>query len=384
MTAPLPDQLLEEEIRAMLQRRAQDVDPTPPPWRELAQRNGAVVISLRTGNPVDPESSRWRRRPGRQWVRGVVAAAVALIVAMVGALVVQGSGTGTSDSADGPEVLEVPAAGNTDFDPAQATPLFPVTDDESPDIAVHELSDPVVTTQEYLRSVGFPVGEDWMVIDSSETRQSSDSEQGGPPVQIATVGWSLHAKEMPEKPAMSTGVVFLRNPERAARDTWLVVGVLTFDLRLTDVRRDGDELSFVVDRSAETETFQTDEATVSVDGQPIGEVGYHDVRPFSVPSPAGAVAIIKLQHVIDGEPWSITSTAVPALPGAPVVPPEVTPPPTTAIAGGADRAAVQIGQLVERVIVVDARGGPVSSLPGAVIVEPADPAVVDRRAVSER
>ena len=111
MNAPLSDHDLEVALREMLRRRALDVDPRAPAWRELAQRTDAVVISLRTGAPVDPATERRRRGPGRQWFRPVLAAAVALVVAMVGALVVGGSGHGHGDTADGPEPIDVPSAG---------------------------------------------------------------------------------------------------------------------------------------------------------------------------------------------------------------------------------------------------------------------------------
>jgi hypothetical protein len=328
MTAPLPHQLLEEEIRAMLQRRAQDVDPQPPPWREIAQRNGAVVISLRTGNPVDPESRHGRRRYGRQWFQGGVAAVVALVVAMVGALVVQGSGPGHSDQADGPEAIDVPSAGQTDFDPARATPLFPVTDDTSNDMPPDWwLSDPTAAAEEYMRSVRLPVGKSNLVVDKA-VRQSSVVVEGEPPVQTATVAWSLHADGMTEHP-LSEGTVWLRNPERGARDTWLVVGMNTRTLWITDIRREGNELSFTVDRSTETETYRSDPAEVRIDGQVITRIGYRESRDITVTSPAGAVAIIELQITIDGEPWSITSTAVPAIDGATTTLPDSAPVPTT-------------------------------------------------------
>ena len=101
MSSPAADRRLEAELRAMLQRRALDIDPEAPPWRELAQRTGAVVISLRTGYRVDPEpsSTRWRRLVGHQWFRPVLAASVALLVAMAGAIVVRGAGPGNGDTA---------------------------------------------------------------------------------------------------------------------------------------------------------------------------------------------------------------------------------------------------------------------------------------------
>jgi hypothetical protein len=315
MSAPLPDDRLEAELRAMLRRRAEDVDPRPPEWRELAQRNGAVVISLRTGTPVDPSAERRRRGPGRQWFRPVLAAAVALVVAMVGALVVKGGGP--SSTADGPDPIDVPAAGQVDFDPAEATPLFPTTDDATSAIPpVDYLSDAQLTAEEYLRQVaGFPVGQDWMVVDEP-AKAATFQADGEPPIQTATVAWSLHAEHRPDNPPLAEGTVYLRNPERGARDTWLVVGSRTRTLWLDDIHRDGDELAFTVDRSSETETFENDPAVVTVDGVEVARLGYREARRISVAHPAGAVAIIQVQHVIDGSGWSITATAVPALDGA--------------------------------------------------------------------
>jgi hypothetical protein len=336
MSAPLPDDRLEAELRAMLRRRAQDVDPRPPEWRDLAQRNGAVVISLRTGTPVDPPTGRTRRGPSRQWFRPVLAAAVALIVAMVGALVVRGGGP--SSTADGPDPIDVPAAGQVDFDPAVATPLFPSTDDSTASIPpVDYVTDAKLTAEEYLRVVArFPVGEDWMVVDEPSKR-ASFPDDGRPPIQTATVAWSLRAEHRADLPPLAEGTVYLRNAERGARDTWLVVGVRTRTLQLDDIHRDGDELEFTVDRSSETETFMNDPAVVTVDGIEVARLAYREARRISLPHPAGAVAVIQVQHLIDGEWWSITSTAVPALDGAPTeLPADVVPttvastPPSTA------------------------------------------------------
>jgi hypothetical protein len=383
MTAPLPDQLLEEEIRAMLQRRAQDVNPQLPSWRELAQRNGAVVISLRTGAPVTTDADRRRRRLSRQWFRPVLAAAVALIVAMVGAVLVQGSGPPGGDAADGPEPLDVPSAGQDAFDPTQATPLFPVTsDDASTDIPRDAyLSNATETAERFLANVGLPVdaGTGEVIVDN-ETRQSTDNGDE-PPIQTATVAWSLRAEGMPDNPPLAEGTVWLRNPGRGGRDTWLVVGVSTLKLWLTDIRRDGDRLSFTVDRSTDVETYP--EAQVTVNNEPVGSVEVGEAVPFDMAYPSGVVAIIRVQHVEAGLPMSITSTAVPADPNGSLQLPDAPPPTTSA----STTPGVRIGgnTVLDEVPAVT-MPTTVPVLPGGVMVVIPDPtaALAERRGLSRR
>jgi hypothetical protein len=332
MNDPVPDQRLEAELRAMLQRRALDMNPDPPAWRDLAQRTGAVVISLQTGAPVDPDTARGRRGHGRQWFRPVLAAAVALVVAMVSALVVGGSGPGHGDTADGPEAIDVPAAGQRSFDPARATPLFPVTDDASPDLPPSEwLGDATKAASEYLDVMGLPVGQDWLVIDPAVKDVQGNGD--APPIQTANVAWSIHADRRADLPLLAEGTVFLRNAERGGRNTWFVVGVSTRKLWLSDIHRDGDLLSFDVDRTSDGPNFPQ-AAAISVDGVIVGSVDTGEIQQIRVQRPAGQVAVIQVQHMVDGVPWSITSTAVPALPGGAIAVPDAEPPvPTTIIRG---------------------------------------------------
>jgi hypothetical protein len=332
MSDPVPDERLEAELRAMLHRRALDMNPDPPAWRDLAQRNGAVVISLQTGAPVDPGTAPGRRGPGRQWFRPVLAAAVALVVAMVSALVVGGSGPGHGDTADGPEAIDVPAAGQRSFDPARATPLFPVTDDASPDLPPGEwLSDPTKAASEYLDVVGLPVGQDWLVIDPAV--KDVQGRGDAPPIQTANVAWSIHAERRADLPLLAEGTVFLRNAERGGRNTWFVVGVSTRKLWLSDIHRDGDLLSFDVDRTTDDAKIFPQPAAISVDGVIVGSVEAGGIQQVRVQRPAGQVVVIQVQHMVDGVPWSITSTAVPALPGGTIAVPDTGPVPTTIIRG---------------------------------------------------
>jgi hypothetical protein len=265
----------------------------------------------------------------------VLAAVIALVIAMVGAIVVGGGDPGNGGTADGPEAIDVPSAGQGDFDPTQATPMFPVTDDTSAaGLPPSEyLSDPTQTAERYLGEVAsLPVGKDWMVIDEA-AKQSTASDNGDePPIQTATVAWSAHAEGMPDNPALAEGTVWLRNAELGGRDTWLVVGVSTRGLWLDDIHRDGDKLSFTVDRSAkaQSQTFP-DDAIVTVDEQPVAMIASGEVGRISVLHASGRVAIIKVQNMDGGRPWSITSTAVPALPGGSMTLPEPEPPaPSTA------------------------------------------------------
>jgi hypothetical protein len=379
MSAPLPDQLLEEEIRAMLRRRAQDVNPQLPSWRELAQRNGAVVISLRTGAPVATDADRRRRRPSRQWFRPVLAAAVALILAMVGAVLVQGSGPPGGDAADGPEPLDVPSAGQDDFDPTQATPLFPVTaDDASTAIPQDDyLSNATDTTEQFLARVGLPVHEGSGEVIVNDERRQSTLNGDERPIQTATVAWSVRAEGLPENPPLAEGTVWLRNPGRGGRDTWLVVGVSTRKLWLTDIRRDGDMLSFTVDRTTDAEHYP--EAAVTVNDQPVGSVEIGEAVPFDMPYPSGEVAIIRVQHVEAGLPMSITSTAVPADPDGSLRLPDDVSTPTVSEAKASGGAVLEVPSV----------GMPttIPALPGDVVVvipDPTERLLAERRGVSPR
>jgi hypothetical protein len=182
-----------------------------------------------------------------------------------------------------------------------------------------------------------------------------------PPIQTANVAWSIHPTDRPDLPILAEGTVFLRNAERKGRDTWFVVGVSTRKLWLSDIHRDGDLVSFDVDRTTDDATTFPQPAAISVDGVIVGSVEAGGTQQVQVQRPAGQVVVIRVQHMVDGVPWSITSTAVPALPGGEMSVPGAEPVPSTVIRGDSGDSGVSVK--VER-------GFPVPS----ATTEPTDPA----------
>jgi hypothetical protein len=312
MSAPVPDPRLEAELKAMLQRRALDVDPEPPPWRELAQRNGAVVISLRTGSPLDADEVRQRRRPGRQWFRPVLAAAVTLALVMAAALLVGGGGGHQDDdTADGP--IDVPAAGNRDFAASEATAFYPpLTVDQR--LPVDDwITDPQTAARSYLAEVGLPVDDARFRIGDPASEFAPASDKDDVPIETATVAWSVRPDGQPDERAITSGSVFLRNTEQGGRNTWLVVGVMTTNLRLDEIQRGDDLLTFVVDRSADVSGIDGP-ARVLVDGEEVDEVALGEFATVRVHKPADQDVILQVEHVSDGKVLSVTATAVPSIP----------------------------------------------------------------------
>jgi hypothetical protein len=313
MSSPIPDPRLEDEIKAMLRRRALDIDPEPPSWRELAQRNGAVVISLRTGTPVDPDSDeagRRKGRPGRQWFRPVLAAAITLVLVMAAALLVGSAGPSGDDVAQGP--IDVPAAGNRDFLPSDAAAFFPAVPGGERLPAEDWITDPSDAARAYLAQVGLPVDEARFRIEDAVRQSVVDADDRRSVVETANVSWSVRPDADPNDRPITNGVVFLRNTEQGGRNTWLVVGVMTVNLRLDDIKRGENVLTFEVDRTADASGL-TDPARVLVDGMPVEQVGVGEVRVIEVHRPPDEGVLLQVEHVLDGRVVSVTATAVPSI-----------------------------------------------------------------------
>jgi hypothetical protein len=97
----------------------------------------------------------------------------------------------------------------------------------------------------------------------------------------------------------------------------LVVGARTEGIRLTDVRRDDERLSFTISRA--TDTTRLDQVRVEVDGAPVSvDVPSGAALPVDVEVDGPEVAVIRVQHLDpntpEGEghrPISIVEMAVP-------------------------------------------------------------------------
>lgn len=356
------DPAFEDQLRGMLRRRAADVRPSPPEWRDLVEQTGAVVVSLHTRLPV--EQTPARRSAWRPWMRPLLAAAAALAVVMGAATVVGGgggggSGNGDSDDegtalANSEDAVEIIAPGSFEFDATTAAPLYPldadfvvaggadglgeVEADLAEEIAGAEeeiagtedgeailgdeigqldrfagvdQTDPDAVALQFLQSVGVadpPDGlEFWVDPAVEELRQGPDQTQ----VEIATVWWSVRREDWGER--LAEGPVFLRNDAAPAEPpSWLTVGASTMNLRLVDVLTDGATVEFTVSRIADDR-----EETVIAGLQdpligeimPLDEVEPGDRSTYDV-AVSSEPMIVMTQHLIDGQPVSVTAVAI--------------------------------------------------------------------------
>jgi hypothetical protein len=225
---------LEAELRTMLRRQADEVQPQPPAWSALTQRGQAVVVSLRTGRPLDEDTElqppahrpRHQRHRVNPWWREpslVACAAAILTVAAVWAL-----NRAVSDGtqvASPPEFATkpVPAPGDASFDPRTAPIVWP-----------SNLGSPVEATRQYLLAVGIPTS------GAGAVRIVESTNDG----EIATVHWS---DDNGEGSVPWGGTVFLRNLSDDGEDEhWVIVGAVADGVRLENVRYDGEHLEFDV------------------------------------------------------------------------------------------------------------------------------------------
>jgi hypothetical protein len=354
------DPEFEDELRAMLRRRAAEVRPDPPDWQDVVRRSEAVVVSLRTGRPVDgavggtPGGRNW------SWLRPVLAAAACLAIVMSAGIVIGRSTdsdgspeAGRDDSEAAADIAAqertLAAAGATGYAPATAAPLYPPRPEDElqteldaaaaaggdlpGDLAV--MSDPSAVTREYLTSVGVADAPYTLVVDPPrEENDQLGTTPDGALVETTRVWWSLRMPdgladvEGPngEPPVYTMGYVFLRNltgPEDArTADVWLVVGAAIRGVSLDNVRRDGDQLSFDV-TTYWSSSVQIDTSAlplqILVNGEEVAaaaELNPTETAEFSHPVPADQAATIRIQQIDPdpGMPVSIAETKF--LPGA--------------------------------------------------------------------
>jgi hypothetical protein len=342
------DQDFEDELRAMLRRRAADIHPNPPEWRDLLDRSNGVVVSLRTGRPVDDAILRPAR--GREtgwswgWVRPVLAAAACLAVVMAAGIVIGRSGgsdgsTGETDPSDdevasadaAAEQEAIPAAGSGDFRPASATAVFPRVAEADLRAQLEQsngglpvelsyLSDPDAVARAYLESVDLNDPDSPYELRTGPTSEGSRLEEGfnGRSVETITWWWSLREPDgTPNAPVVAQGPVYLRNlaePDRGG--AWVVVGASTQGVNLSDVRRSGDALHFDVSvfddlwadigiTHLSVQVLVNDEM---VNDEPLP---YGEPTEFTASVPADQAATVRLQQIGSEHPLSVTETVFP-------------------------------------------------------------------------
>ncbi|MGH9211282.1 MAG: hypothetical protein ACRD2C_11450 [Acidimicrobiales bacterium] len=297
------DPELEDELRATLRRRAADVSPNPPDWRDLLRRSEAVVVSLHTGRPMDDvpaHGPQARRRRDWTWLRPALAAAACLAVVMAAGIVV-GRSTG-SDHDGGTD----PAEGDTDTDEAAPDHTLPTPGDQEFAVAtapplIDGTPDEVDLQTQVAASSGLPQELQWMSTPESaadmyleEVGLASVLESGygvwtDPPsaieevvtddarVETTTVWWSVRLPQprgvTGDPPVATMGRVFLRNltspADTDSPDAWTVVGARTQGLDLANVTRHGDQLRFTIT------AFRGNDADVDPDAWPV-EVRVND------------------------------------------------------------------------------------------------------------
>ena len=328
----MSEQALEQRIRATLQRRAADIDVTAPPWNELVERAGGVVVPLRPTDTIAPASHlrrSQRSRLPRVSLRPALATAAALLVAFGAAVVVGGrggntpadggAGDGGTVALDAPASPVIPAPGESDFTLAGATsvPLAPSV------AAVAD--DPQSLAQLYLIDVGL-AGSPGTDDDSYELRIDPFRPEI-PDTSGSTTGnvwWSVSDRD---GVMLADGAVFLRLVDPAAAlPTWEVVGAYTAGkMGLNGVRRSGGTLAFTVGDYNVDPTAQ-----VLVDGVEVHAGRVPDgTKAFALEDPApGQVVTIRLLHVDNGWPTSVTEMAVAPEPDMPVILNEPTTPAT--------------------------------------------------------
>jgi hypothetical protein len=322
---------VEQEVRAMLHRRSTDVTPDRPSWDS---------ITIREPRPLAPSN-------GRGWARPLAAAASVVVLVTVGAVVLNRLSGGSpppeaavgSDPDDDAPVLSegdsvvVPAPGTVDFDRATALSVYPAigpagVEELAPGDVEHLEGDPVDAARTYLAEASIEQGQGAVdtleveIADDSRDPATSDDEDDGDeglPDPEVSVAWSTWAET---QPPISSGHVYLRRAEVSGDDgdvahPWLVVGARTEGIRLTDVRRDDERLSFTISRASDT--TQLEQVRVEVDGAPVSvDVPSGAALPVDVEVDGPEVAVIRVQHLDpttpEGEgrrPISIVEMAVP-------------------------------------------------------------------------
>jgi hypothetical protein len=333
-TTAVADGELEARIRATLRRHAEDIEPTAPPWSELVERAGAVVVPL-PGAELTPAHLRTSRRPGfdEAWVRPVLAAAVALVIALSAAVVVQGrgGGGGSANLADQEPIITeevarspvIPAPGEGVFDRLAATPVPGPGTLSDPTIAM----DPRELALAYLEEWGLTKTDGFMIDDLPKFEMVP--EKSGGQLEAINMWWSVTNDAV----GRIEGAVLLR-PVDGAPGAWEVTGGFTLNVvSLGGVRRADGLLTFAVSDYLFDPTVQVEvgEEQSSVDRLPTDETS--KTYTFKDPAP-GKVLTIVVHHIVDGVPVSVTAMAlapdgsdaiVQPIPGATPPPTELTP-----------------------------------------------------------
>jgi len=323
----MTDEELETRIRASLRRHADEVDTRPPAWHDLVERSGAVVVPLRAGisaeapSPLRPGPAG--RRPPRQWVRPALAAAATLAVVLTATMLVErgedGDGTpadGEPTTRDAPDGPVIPSPGSLDFDRA-GVPALP----DGPRAEVLVTGDPVEVARDYLVGRG---------LDTDGRELRLDEEAGyemapigdGRLVEIALVWWTVRDEPDIGARPVAQGQVLLRDPDLdPVSRRWEIVGAFTStDAGITGVRRAEGVLSFGLYDYLDKPTVQVRAGGVPVFEGRLQNDGSTQNVVVDDPAP-GKVITIEVQHLVDGQPVSITAMAL--------APPTTSEPPET-------------------------------------------------------
>lgn len=330
-----PPNDIEAELRSMMHRRAEAVRPQRPDWSILEFDLGE--LKLEPYRPGASQDNAERKRQMLSRARPYAAAASVLAIVLAGAVVFDlYSSGGGNDAADREEAASpasapsapptdtVPAPGSTGFDPAEAAPFYPFTDveravdwfDERPTV------DPVEMTRTYLSQAGVVEGSGiirTVVVDiARDDGEPKPTSAEWAAMRDACMAWSTWGK--PGSKVITSGHVCLRraadviDPEQGSDGSWLIVGARTEGIALQEVRRDGERISFTVDRDEDTARFPDVRVEVNDELVREGEVGLEGPETFLVDVAADDVAVIQLQHREGRNPVSIAAMAVPAQP----------------------------------------------------------------------
>lgn len=274
---------LEDELRAMLRRRAVGVGTDQPDWGDLVDRPEAVVFSLTSADRAASAESGGRGTAGGWGVRYrprpvFVAAAVVAVVLAGGLAVGQTRDSGTTGVEESPASFTAAAPTDASFDASAA-----------PTVWASELEDPVAATQAYLAAVGVgpALGADGLPVpDAGALPEVTLLETAG---DVAIAEWTAV-----EAGVAHSGTVYLRadaveqaggtageaagqageavdGARSTATSTWGVVGAAVDGIALTDIAYDGQQLSFSITSTADA----AEPVAVSVwsDGQQVAADG---------------------------------------------------------------------------------------------------------------
>ena len=252
-TTDTSDTDFEAEVRAMLTRRAGDVSPSPASGRHV------TAVPDRGLSPA-PAARRTVRRTSRP-ARPLLVAALVVVVCG-SALAVRSSVPGADDTTvtgepDGE--VTFPAPGTDGWDPATAPPVWPVVGEaalaqlpDDPHAEIGALATPERAAAAYLDDVSILLAPDPAGLVLSPDRRTA---------QIPWDGRDGGAGD----PPVPTGSVFLRAVGEGTGALWVVVGAVTADANLEDVRVDDGTLGVTIALTPSPGTSVS--VRVGIDGQ---------------------------------------------------------------------------------------------------------------------